>query len=181
MSDPQKLSILSLGDGAVGKSSIIRRWVQQDYEQNYVPTIEELFSKTVKIDGKMYVIEITDTAGQEEFNQIKYRYMENSEGFLFVFSITDKKSFDEIEPLYKDVLKAKSDSDFYSIIVGNKYDLKDQVESIPDDVPTKLANKLGLKYFNTSALTMLNIEDAFNELIRGVIKVKNSGGCCSIM
>lgn len=181
--EPEKLSILSLGDGAVGKSSIIRRWVQQDFEQNYVPTIEELLSKTIKIDGEMYRVEITDTAGQEEFNQIKYRYMENAEGFFFVFSIIDKKSFNEIEPLYQDVQKAKPNGDYYSVIVGNKYDLREENESVPPENPLKLANKLGVKYFNTSALTMYNIDEAFNELICGVIKMRKrgGGGCCFIM
>ena len=85
--------------------------------------------------------------------------------------------------MYQDVQKAKPNGDYYSVIVGNKYDLREENESVPPENPLKLANKLGVKYFNTSALTMYNIDEAFNELICGVIKMRKrgGGGCCFIM
>ncbi|KAH0786859.1 ras-related protein Rap-1b-like isoform X3 [Histomonas meleagridis] len=174
-----KIKLLSIGGGAVGKTSLTLQWIKEEFSENYTPTIEEMFEKTVEIDGKKYNIEITDTAGQDEFSTMKYRYIAPSQGFLFVFSITEEKSFSELPSLYKEVLDTKESSSVPCVLAGNKADLRDDT-SIPIQKGEQMAQKLHTKYFETSAKEATNVNECFIYLIKQVINSSGSGGCCSI-
>ena len=176
--------IMNVGGGGVGKTSLILQWTKQQFQEEYVPTIEELLTKTVQIDKKTYTVEITDTAGQEEFSQMRWRYIGDNDGFLFDFSIIEKQTLEQLKDLYKDVASTKG-TNFHCVLAGNKADKKDEPEFKDKVVPledgTKLAKEMKCKYFETSAKTSQNLHELFDELIRGVLKLNNGeGGCCNI-
>ena len=75
------------------------------------------------IDDTVAKLDILDTAGQEEFSAMREQYMRSGEGFLLVFSLSDRKSFDELGKMYQSVLRVKDRDEFPMLVVGNKADL----------------------------------------------------------
>ena len=93
---------------------------------DYDPTIEDSYTKQCVIDDKVAKLDILDTAGQEEFSAMREQYMRSGEGFLLVFSLTDRASFGEIFNFHKQILRVKDRDEFPIILVGNKLDLVQQ-------------------------------------------------------
>lgn len=93
--DNSVIRLLLLGDSAVGKSSLLLRFCEGRFENNFVITIGVDFkTKTMNIDGKSYRVQVWDTAGQERFRTITPAYYRNAMGVLILFDVTNKKSFD---------------------------------------------------------------------------------------
>ena len=159
MSYEPKIKLLSLGGGAVGKTSLSTKWIKNEFYENYTPTIEEMFEKTVEIQGKTYEVEITDTAGQDEFSSMKFRYISPSEGFIFVFSILEKKTFNELNGLYNDVITTKEKNFVPCVVIGNKGDLRNE-SCIENQRGEELAQRFKTQYFETSALNGTNVSEA---------------------
>jgi Ras-related protein R-Ras2 len=99
------------------------QFIQSHFVQDYDPTIEDSYRKQCVIDDKVAHLDILDTAGQEEFSAMREQYMRTGEGFLLVFSVTDKSSFDEISKFQNQILRVKDKDSFAMIMVGNKSDL----------------------------------------------------------
>lgn len=97
--DNSVIRLLLLGDSAVGKSSLLLRFCEGRFENNFVITIGVDFkTKTMNIDGKNYRVQVWDTAGQERFRTITPAYYRNAMGVLILFDVTNKKSFDSTYP-----------------------------------------------------------------------------------
>lgn len=117
----QKYSLVVLGDGSVGKSSIILRYQRNLFYTNWDPTIEDAYRKTVDIDGITCSLEILDTAGQEQFNALRHQWIEGKDGYLFVYSMDNPESIKKILDYY-DYYKSLGNNNPV-IILGNKIDL----------------------------------------------------------
>uniref|UniRef100_A0A7M4ETQ5 RAS related 2 n=1 Tax=Crocodylus porosus TaxID=8502 RepID=A0A7M4ETQ5_CROPO len=87
---------------------------------DYEPTIENSYTKQCVIDERAARLDILDTAGQEEFGAMREQYMRTGEGFLLVFSVTDRGSFEEIYKFQRQILRVKDCDEFPMILVGNK-------------------------------------------------------------
>lgn len=180
MSSESKIKLLSLGGGAVGKTSLSTKWIKNEFYENYTPTIEEMFEKSVEVQGRTYEVEITDTAGQDEFSAMKFRYISPSEGFIFVFSILEKKTYNELTSLYNEVIETKNRHYVPCVVIGNKGDLRNE-SSIDNKRGEELAQRFKSQYFETSALNGTNVSEAFMYVIRQVINSrKGEGSCCQI-
>ena len=83
--------------GGVGKSALTIQLIQNHFVDEYDPTIEDSYRKQVVIDGETCLLDILDTAGQEEYSAMRDQYMRTGEGFLCVFAIDNMKSFEDIE------------------------------------------------------------------------------------
>merc|ERR1712048_925904 len=92
--------ITVLGSGGVGKSALTIRLITGTYEANYDPTIEDSYRKQVQIDGKPALLDILDTAGQEEYAALQDQWIREGDGFLIVYSITASNSLEEAEALW---------------------------------------------------------------------------------
>ena len=92
----REYKIVVLGSGGVGKSALTVQFVQGIFVEKYDPTIEDSYRKQVVIDGETCLLNILDTAGQEEFSAMRDQYMRTGEGFLIVFAVNNAKSFDDI-------------------------------------------------------------------------------------
>lgn len=120
--------IVVLGSGSVGKSALTVRLVSNHFLAVYDPTVEESYRTQTTIDGEPAVLEIIDTAGQEEYNAIKEAHVVKSQGFLLVFSLTSRQSFDDLEAIHETIYRLKekdpAKDDIPMVIAGNKCDLE---------------------------------------------------------
>lgn len=122
----RQYKLVVVGGGGVGKSALTIQFIQSHFVQDYDPTIEDSYRKQCVIDDKVAHLDILDTAGQEEFSAMREQYMRTGEGFLLVFSVTDKSSFDEISKFQNQILRVKDKDSFPMIMVGNKSDLENE-------------------------------------------------------
>ncbi|XP_043405730.1 ras-related protein R-Ras2 isoform X1 [Chelonia mydas] len=125
----EKYRLVVVGGGGVGKSALTIQFIQSYFVTDYDPTIEDSYTKQCVIDEKAARLDILDTAGQEEFGAMREQYMRTGEGFLLVFSVTDRGSFEEIYKFQRQILRVKDRDEFPMILVGNKADLDHQRQS----------------------------------------------------
>jgi len=163
--------LVVVGGGGVGKSALTIQFIQCYFVTDYDPTIEDSYRKQCVIDDQVGKLDILDTAGQEEFSAMREQYMRSGEGFLLVFSLTDRLSFNEMNNFYRQILRVKDCDEFPMILVGNKCDYSgppDGPRCVTRDEAEKLARELGVKYIETSANQNKNVEQAFYELVRTI-------------
>ena len=96
--------------GGVGKSALTIQLIQNHFVDEYDPTIEDSYRKQVVIDGETCLLDILDTAGQEEYSAMRDQYMRTGEGFLCVFAIDNMKSFEDVES-YRGQIRRVKDAD----------------------------------------------------------------------
>ncbi|XP_060145466.1 ras-related protein R-Ras [Globicephala melas] len=123
-SETHKLVVV--GGGGVGKSALTIQFIQSYFVSDYDPTIEDSYTKICMVDGVPARLDILDTAGQEEFGAMREQYMRAGHGFLLVFAINDRQSFNEVGKLFTQILRVKDRDDFPIVLVGNKADLETQ-------------------------------------------------------
>ena len=163
----KQYKIVMLGSGAVGKSAITVQMVSGHFLSSYDPTIEDSYRTTVNINNKDIILNIIDTAGQEEFYALRDQYIRSGDGYIIVFSITSVTSFLEVNAI-KEQLNIVLDSDDNTLIpiilVGNKCDLEEYRQVQSSDAQ-RLADEWKVKYFETSAKNKTNINRIFEELV----------------
>ncbi|MHA2502075.1 MAG: GTP-binding protein [Candidatus Kariarchaeaceae archaeon] len=173
------LKLALLGDGAVGKTNLRRNYLGQGFTKDHLMTIGADFAaadKQLHYNDKDYNItyQIWDLAGQASFNQVRSMYYRGVFGALMVFDITRPSSFDNIKGWIEELEKNSGRGKVPMIILGNKYDLVDSADDTvkPEQIDALLAELnatldsagFEITYLNTSALTGLNVEEAFNTL-----------------
>jgi len=159
--------LVVLGGGGVGKSALTIRLVTDNFLDEYDPTIEDSYRKQVMIDDETALLDILDTAGQEEFSSMQDQWMRDGQGFLLVYNIVARPTFDEVSILYDKILRTKDSDDVPIVLVGNKCDLKEQ-RVVEYDEGATLAKQWGCPFFETSAKIKLNNEACFFELVRTI-------------
>jgi len=143
--------IVFIGTGAVGKSTLIIRFISDKFIEDYDPTLEDSYRKQFNVDGEECILDIFDTAGQENFAAVRDQYMKQAEGFACIYSITDQGTFDDAIALHARVLRIKEEDDVPFVLVGNKCDLEsDRVISY--EKGESLGKDLGCCFLESSAL-----------------------------
>ncbi|XP_060079986.1 ras-related protein R-Ras2-like [Ylistrum balloti] len=165
----QSYKLVVVGGGGVGKSALTIQFIQSYFVTDYDPTIEDSYTKQCVIDEVVARLDILDTAGQEEFSAMREQYMRSGEGFLLVFSVTDKSSFNEIYKFHKQILRVKDREEFPMILVANKADL-DHSRVVSREEGSELAEQLGINYIEASAKVRVNVDQAFYDLVRFIRK-----------
>lgn len=164
--------ILTIGDGGVGKTSILRRYVENKFLKHHLSTIGiDFLSKTLKIKDKEIKLKIWDTAGQERYRQITSHIYKDADGIILVFDVTSEESFNQITDWMEQIKNNVSKEEINLILIGNKCDLADRM--VEKERGEEMAEKLKIKYFETSALTGQGINEAFEELAKQIFKNKN--------
>ena len=127
MTFEQKCQLLIVGDAAIGKSSILRCFAQNTFNQEYLSTLGiDYFTKDIKINNKVIHVKIWDTAGEERYRSLTQSFLKNGEGILIVFALNNKTSFDSLK-FWMDSIQNIIDSqerEIPAIILGNKLDLE---------------------------------------------------------
>lgn len=166
--EPDKqYKLVVVGGGGVGKSALTIQFIQSHFVQDYDPTIEDSYRKQCVIDDRVAHLDILDTAGQEEFSAMREQYMRTGEGFLLVFSVTDRASFEEISRFHTQILRVKDKDDFPMILVGNKSDLENE-RTVSTSEGQEASRKLKITYLESSAKQRINVDAAFHDLVRAI-------------
>nr|XP_033816993.1 ras-related protein R-Ras isoform X2 [Geotrypetes seraphini] len=169
----EKYKVVVVGGGGVGKSALTIQFIQSYFVSDYDPTIEDSYTKICTIDGKQTRLDILDTAGQEEFGAMREQYMRTGEGFLLIFAINDRGSFNEISKFHTQILRVKDRDEFPMILVGNKADLDLQRQVSKEEVMS-FARENRIPYMEASAKIRLNVDESFYELVRAISNGSNS-------
>jgi len=133
------------------------------------PTIEDSYRKQVEIDTETCLLDILDTAGQEEFSAMRDQYMRTGQGFLMVYDITTRTSFDEISSFRSQILRVKEDDHVPCVLVGNKSDLATQ-RVVTTTEGADLAKSFNCPFLESSAKARINVEESFFALVRTIRK-----------
>ncbi|XP_008671601.1 ras-related protein RABE1c [Zea mays] len=123
--------------------------------------------RTVELDGKRVKLQIWDTAGQERFRTITTAYYRGAMGILLVYDVTDESSFNNIRNWIRNIEQHASDN-VNKILVGNKADMDESKRAVPTSRGQALADEYGIKFFETSAKTNLNVEQVFFSIARDI-------------
>ena len=117
-----KFKILVVGEAGVGKTNLIRRFLENEFSIDTKSTVVvEFICGTFKVNQDIIKLEIWDTAGQERYKSITSAYYKGSKGALIVYDITNNETFEKIEKWMGEI-KEKTSDDIQIIIVGNKFD-----------------------------------------------------------
>jgi GTPase KRas protein len=178
--------IVVVGSGGVGKSALTISFVQNHFIEEYDPTIEDSYRKQVAVDEEPCFLNILDTAGQEEYSAMRDQYMRTGQGFLLVFALTTRSTFEEVPALRSHILQVKDCDQVPLVLVGNKSDLVDLQQVSPQEA-SDLARSFGVPFLPSSAKTRLNVDECFFDLVREIRKDmvsnqttaprKKRGGC----
>lgn len=162
--------LVVLGAGGVGKSCLTVQFVQGIYIDTYDPTIEDSYSKEIEVDGRACNLEILDTAGVAQFTAMRELYIKNGQGFLLVYSVTDKKSLEELLAIREQIIRIKGTSNIPIVLIGNKCDLTEERELNPEEgiSVSKQWNKV--PFYETSAMYKMNVDDAFIDVVRQILR-----------
>jgi len=159
-------AVALLGEGSVGKSALVTQLVMDSFIETYDPTIEESYRKQYPIDDHLCMLEIIDTAGQEDYATLRNLWVTNCQGFILVYSVTSRSSFQRVERYYQDMIRTKRGIPKF-ILVGNKVDKVDQRE-VSTDEGLMLARSYNCPFFETSAKTRYNVDAAFTGIVRSL-------------
>ncbi|ORY78669.1 ras family-domain-containing protein [Protomyces lactucae-debilis] len=163
----QLYKLVVLGEPSIGKTALTLQMCLNHFVETYDPTIEDSYRKQVLVDEKQCILEILDTAGQEEYAFIRDQWIRDGEGFMLVYSVCSKASFDRILPLVDMMSRIKEQAPMPLVLIGNKSDRDaDREVSVADG--KRLANGLRCPFLETSAKKCINVEEAFFELARQI-------------
>lgn len=160
--------ILLLGDGAVGKTSLVHRLVEGVFEERYKATIGvDIFSKNVTSEGGTELeLQLWDLSGQAHFSAVRSKFYNKANGALLVFDLTNKKTFENLDSWINEAT-AGVGSDIPMYLLGNKMDLGDLI-AINDDEISSFAGAKNWKWSKSSAKTGENVEIAFKSLATAI-------------
>lgn len=161
------VKLVLLGEAAVGKSSLVLRFVSDDFQENKEPTIGAAFlTQRCSIGEKTIKFEIWDTAGQERFSSLAPMYYRNAQAALVVYDVTKPASFIKARHWVKELHEQASKGIIIGLI-GNKYDLIEEDEDsrkVSYDEGLQLSKEENLLFFETSAKTGFNVQQVFLEI-----------------
>ncbi|WMV52003.1 hypothetical protein MTR67_045388 [Solanum verrucosum] len=162
------IKLLLIGDSGVGKSCLLLRFSDGSFTTSFITTIGIDFKiRTVELDGKRIKLQIWDTAGQERFRTITTAYYRGAMGILLVYDVTDESSFNNIRNWIRNIEQHASDN-VNKILVGNKADMDESKRAVPTSKGQALADEYGIKFFETSAKTNMNVEEVFFSIARDI-------------
>ncbi|EKX43523.1 hypothetical protein GUITHDRAFT_175447 [Guillardia theta CCMP2712] len=165
-STKQKLQrkIAVLGFMGVGKSAVTIQFTEGHFAEPYSPTIENTFQKVIRHKGIEYQTDILDTAGQDEYQIFHTRYAMGIHGYILMYSIVSRRSFDMVSTIRDKLLNAVGTENIPHVLVGNKSDLVHERE-VATEEGQRLADEWGVPFIESSAKFNTNIEEIFRKLI----------------
>ncbi|PVG04102.1 ras protein [Serendipita vermifera] len=161
----REYKLVVVGGGGVGKSALTIQFIQSHFVR--FQTIEDSYRKQCVIDDEVALLDVLDTAGQEEYGAMREQYMRTGEGFLLVYSITSRNSFEEISTFHQQILRVKDKDTFPVVIVANKCDLEYE-RQVGMNEGRDLAKHYNCKFIETSAKQRINVDEAFSQLVREI-------------
>ncbi|MHA1818959.1 MAG: Rab family GTPase [Promethearchaeota archaeon] len=164
-----KYKICIVGEYAAGKTSLTKRFVDNEFAQDYRPTIgTNIFIKRLNINEDRCTVYIWDIAAQERWHNLRKSYYKGAQGIIVVGDLTRKRTFIQLEKFWMGDIKNHSDPDVVKIFIANKKDLPSEVS---DEFLEEFRRKHKIdRIIKTSAKTGENVELAFIVLLNKLIK-----------
>ena len=160
--------IILVGDTGTGKTNILSKYAKNSFESNSKPTVGvEFFSKRININGKFIKMQIWDTAGQERYRSIVSGYFKDTKGFLIVYDITNKSSFNNIDKWINEIMNSIQNP--LMILIGNKSDLNFERKVSIEEALEK-AERHNCDIYEVSALDGKNIDYIFLNINYKILK-----------
>lgn len=162
------VKICLLGEAGVGKTSLVYRFVENRFRDNYKATLGvNLLKKDLNLEKYGEVsAQIWDLGGQESFRSLRNLYLEGANGALVIYDVTNKKSFEKLQDWIESFKNSRGDEPI--LLIGNKVDLEDKIV-VGKGEGEEFANKHNMDFLITSAKTGRNVEDAFENLILTIL------------
>ncbi|KAL0485472.1 Ras-related protein Rac [Acrasis kona] len=184
--------IVAVGDGAVGKTCLLMVYATNEFPTEYIPTVFENYATQIKYEGKVVSMSLWDTAGQEEYDQLRNLSYPGADVFLLCFSLVSESSFENVKLRWVKELREKCDKThkYGLVLVGTKVDMRDDTEYVKKmqskrekvvttEMGIELAKEIGaFGYFETSARNMTKIEDVFQSCLDYKFQKKGRGKSC---
>lgn len=162
------LKICLLGDAGVGKTSLVYRFIENKFRENYKSTLGvNLLKKDLTFDKYGGVsAQIWDLGGQESFKSLRKLYLEGANGALIIFDTTKRKTFEKVNEWAQSFRESRGNRPL--LLIGNKIDLAES-QKVDQNEAKDYANKNSMNFLLTSAKTGENVEVAFKDLIKTVL------------
>ena len=182
---PLLAKICLLGDGEVGKTSLMSNYLERGFTTEYIPTIgSDFLSKQVTLDTKLgqkdLQFQIWDLAGQPAFDQVRKLYYKGSAGAFLVFDLTNPDTLENLDKWLEEFSKNIQMQKSSIFVLGNKMDLIDKIKILPNTVQRYIDKNLvekfsnvdsHVEYYQTSAKTGENVDQAFTLLGKKIIEL----------
>ena len=163
--------ILTIGESGVGKTCVLRRFVENKFLKNHLATIGIDFkTRVINLNGLTIKLKIWDTAGQERFRNITNQYYKGADGILLVYDVTDEESYNKIRDWMDQITSNTDNEDIGLVLLGNKCDMDPR--AVTEEMGKEMAKELNINYYETSALNGQGINEAFEGLTKDIMKRK---------
>ncbi|XP_078489222.1 ras-related protein Rap-1b [Ciona intestinalis] len=167
--------IVLMGAGGVGKTSMTTQFVTEHFDENYEPTIEEIHRKTITLDGEQCMLELIDTAGMDQFSQMRDLYIRKGDGFILVYSIIDPTTFEDVKSIREQIVRNKLSEQVPIVLVGNKRDLAEHERSVEEEEGSSLAKRWShCRFIETSAREHHEVGEVFAQVVRQILDYENA-------
>jgi len=171
---PFDFCISVLGSGGVGKTSLLRSFLEQDFNEKHVPTLDDYYVHRMAVDGTHFTVCFVDTAGSYSFPVMRKLALDSSQGFIVVYALDNVASFEEAVHTMEEIsaLRENSEDLVPVILVGNKLDIdvnEREVTAWQGHGALSVLLRLEGEYIETSAKTDFRVEKVFMEMIRTLI------------
>jgi len=162
------VKVCLLGEAAVGKTSLVYRFIENKFRDNYKSTLGvNLLKKDMVLDDYGGVsAQIWDLGGQESFRSLRKLYLEGANGAFVIFDTTKRKTFDKLDEWIQSFKESRGNRPL--LLIGNKIDLDDK-RKVEESEAKEYAEKNSMKLIFTSAKTGENVEVAFKELVKTIL------------
>ena len=174
----------NVGDGAVGKTSMLVSYTTNKFPEEHVPTVFDNYKAEVMVDNTQYTLGLWDNAGQEDYDHLRPLSYPGTDIFIVVFSVTSPNSFENVKAKWVPELRKRSPGTPF-ILVGSKTDCRPQApEVVSFDTANKVCSQLkGAKYCECSSRTQEGLKQVFDSAIQCVLQNRNKRkkSSCSIM
>jgi small GTP-binding protein len=184
MGEPLKLVVV--GDGAVGKTCLLVVYAKGTFPTEYVPTVFENYKCKVTVGTEERNVQLWDTAGQEELENVRVLSYPNTDVFLLCFSVVDRSSFENIkDKWFAEVNTQHGEGNPLYLLVGTKCDLREETHEGNAAVSLEDAKKLAQEihafdYVECSAMKNQNVKQVFDTAIQKAVTPPAGGGCCEV-
>ena len=162
-----RINCVIAGDSFVGKTNLLLRFVENEYVNESLQTkgIDKRL-KDITLDGKEYKLDLYDTTGQKKFRSAVDKFFKKSDCVFLVYEITNRKSFKNISNWIKEC-KSKASENVLIVLIGNKCDLNEK-RQVTTEEGENLAKKYKISFYETSAKTGKNVQEAFTEILKNL-------------
>ncbi len=164
-----EFQVVVVGDSGVGKSNLIKRFINNEFQSHSKATVGvEFLSKNFIINNEIFKINIWDTSGQERYKSITTAYYKGAKGAMIIYDVTNQNSFNNVDKWFNEI-KDKAYKNINLIMIGNKTDLEDKKVVSSEDSLDK-AKKFDIPVMETSALNASKVKEAFYLILKEMYK-----------